>query len=368
MERRLVVEQFDPELAQPGGIDTCIRGLVEYCPPGIQLRIAGVDAVGNKKLGEWTECSIGGRTVEFMPIARLDHSDLRRRVPHSVRVALGLKKYRPALDSDVVQTHRINTGAVAINLYRSAEHVQFLHSSGVWDLAESSESFFNHAVPVYRSLERYVIPRSADVVVFSEAGAKRLQATSPRVRFSTTWYDPKVFFPNSPKARVKSRILWAGRMEQGKNPHLALAVMDLIAPRFSLTLAGSGTLEPDIRELAENSPAKESITVLGRVEKAKMGELMRQHDLMLMTSRYEGYPRVIVEGLASGLPVVTTSTGEPNGLVETGFNGARVESDKPEDFPCAIELAADADTSAVLESVHDLSALVVVPRVLATVT
>jgi glycosyltransferase involved in cell wall biosynthesis len=362
MERRLIVEQFDPERPVPGGIDTCIRGLVRYCPPNIQLRIAGVDALGNKRLGEWVEYDIGGRTVEFMAVARIDYVNLRRRVPHSVRVAFGLRKYRPAPEADLVQTHRINTGAAAMHLYPRAGHVQFIHTEN--DLKTGSQSFFRHAVFAYRWLERTAIPRSVDTVVFNKLGANRLQAISSHVRFSPTWYDPAEFFPAESEAGNKSRIIWACRIEPGKNPELAIDVMSALPERYTLTVAGSGTMESVMRQCAQDSPAANRITFAGAIPKSEIGEVMRRHDLMLMTSRFEGYPRAIVEGLASGLPVVTTPGGEPNGLVQTGVNGARVERYCADLFVPAMEIASGIRAAAARDSVSRLSAVTVVPHVL----
>ena len=162
------------------GSEMCIRD---------SLRIAGVDAIGNKKLGKWGEYHVGGRIVEFMAVARLDHSDLKRKRPHSAWVAAGLARYRPAEDSDVVNTHRIHLGAMALRLYPRAAHVQYLHGSGVDDLQAGSVSVFRHATSLYRRLERFVIPRTADTVVFNRAGAERLQSLAAGVRFSPNWYD-----------------------------------------------------------------------------------------------------------------------------------------------------------------------------------
>ncbi|TGD85329.1 glycosyltransferase [Mycolicibacterium sp. CH28] len=364
MERRLIVEQFDPEYPKPGGIDTCIRGLVRYCPPNIQLRIAGVDAVGNKQLGAWAEYDIGGRTVEFMPVARLDHSNLRASRPHSARVALGLRKYRPARDTDTVNTHRLNLGAVAMRLYPNAGLVQYLHGSGVDDLKTGSVSMFRYAFFAFRGLERRVIPRTVDTVVFNKMGAERLQAISARVRFSPNWYDPAEFFPAPAEGAVKSRIIWPARIEPQKNPELAIEVIAALPERYTLTVAGKGSLESSMRRHAEHSPAAKRITFVGAIPKAEMGAAMRSHHLLLMTSRFEGYPYAVVEGLASGLPVMTTPGGEPNGLVETGMNGARVEADRAELFVRAAEIASSVSALAARESVSRMSAAILVPDVL----
>jgi glycosyltransferase involved in cell wall biosynthesis len=363
MERRLIVDQFDAERPIVGGVDTCIRGLVRYCPPNIQLQIAGVDAVGNKQLGKWHECNIGGRTVEFMPVARLDNFDVRGAAQRSAKVAFGLHKYRPAPEVDIVQTHRIATGAVAMRLYPHAGHVQFIHGEDFVQ-GKDSQSAFRHAVFAYRWLERNVLPRTVDTVVFNKAGADRLNAIDPRVRFSPTWYDPAEFFPAKSEAANKSRVIWACRIGQEKNPKLAIDVMSALPDRYTLTVAGSGPMESAMRQHAEESPAADRISFVGAVPKSEIGAVMRSHDLMLMTSTYEGYSRAIVEGLASGLPVVTTPGGEPNGLVQTGVNGARVEAASAELFVPAMEIASKVPASAARDSVSELSAVTVVPDVL----
>ncbi len=364
MERRLIIEQFDPEISRPGGIDTCIRGLVRYCPPHIHLRIAGVDAVGNKRLGDWAQYEIGGRAVEFMPVVRLDPANTKKKRPHSLWLTQGLSKYRPARDSDVINTHRLNLGAVAMRLYPGAELVQYLHGSGIADLKSSSGSYFRHVVSAYRWLERHVVPRASDVVVFNKFGAERLRALSPRVRFSPNWYDPTYFFPSAAESAVKSRILWPARIEPQKNPELAIDVMGLLPPHYTLTVAGDGSLSSAMRLRARNSAAVDRIAFVGAIAKSEIGAVMRGHDLMLMTSRFEGYPYAIVEALASGLPVVTTPGGEPNGLVQDGVNGARVSVDRAEPFVSAMKLASTIAASAAAESVSHLSATACVPNVM----
>jgi len=364
VEQRLIIEQFDPDFPKPGGIDTCIRGLVRYCPPNIQLRIAGVDAIGNKALGKWTECEIGGRRVEFMPVARLDPGDIRRKRPHSAWVALGIRKYRPAPDTDTVNTHRLNLGFAALRLYPKADHIQYLHHRGADELGTGSASLFRYAPAGYRRLERYVVPRTADTVVFNSIGAERLQESFPRVRFSPTWYDPAEFFPAAHEPPIRSKIIWAGRIEPQKNPELAIALMGTLPERFTLTVAGSGSLDSTVRRLTEQSPAAGRISLVGAIDKAEMGAVMRQHHVLLMTSYSEGFPYSVIEGLASGLPVVTTPGGEPNGLVRTGINGARVAEYRPELFGAAMEIAARISSKAARDSVTSLSAEIVVPDVM----
>src|ERR1700754_2525728 len=74
---RLVVQQYDPRrLVTIGGIDTCLRGVLEYAPPGVSLAVVGVLDVGSADsgpaddtLGVWQKVRRGGRGVWFLPVA-----------------------------------------------------------------------------------------------------------------------------------------------------------------------------------------------------------------------------------------------------------------------------------------------------------
>lgn len=365
MPTRLVIEQFDPVRPKPGGIDTCIRGLVKFAPDDEIIRIAGVDAIGDKPLGVWKEYEIGGRTFEFMALTRLDHANLTRRIPHSVRLAQGLRRYLPKTDADVVQTHRVNVGDVALRHFRGVPHVQFMHSSGDANLKLGSVSFFRRARGFYRYLERRVVKRSRAVVIFSRDGAERLQAISDNVHFSPTWYDPTEFFPANTEQQVKRRVLWACRIEPAKNPELALDAFARTPEDFHLTVAGSGTLEQKIRDRARELGLTHRVDFRGAVPKGSVGNLMREHDLLLMSSRFEGFSRSIVEALGTGLPVATTPGGEPNGLVVEGQNGSRAaEVENAAQLADAVVRAAEVSASGAVKSVRDLSAAIIVPNLL----
>jgi glycosyltransferase involved in cell wall biosynthesis len=119
-----------------------------------------------------------------------------------------------------------------------------------------------------------------------------------------------------------------------------------------------------MKDRAEKSAASDRIRFAGAIPKSDIGAVMREHDLMLMTSSFEGYSRAIVEGLASGLPVITTPGGEPNGLVQTGVNGAHVGGYTADLFRAAVEIASKLSAADARASVAGLSAALIVPDVL----
>jgi glycosyltransferase involved in cell wall biosynthesis len=178
--------------------------------------------------------------------------------------------------------------------------------------------------------------------------------SAARVRLSPTWYDPAQFSPAQSEAASKSRILWPYRIEPGKNPKLSIDVMAVLPARYTLTVAGSGTVESVMRHHARKSSAANRITFIGVIPKSEIGAVMRNHDFMLMTSSFEGFSRAIVEGLASGHSAVRTPGGDPNGLVQSEVNGARVDAANAELFTRAVEIASRIPASAARDSVFNL--------------
>ncbi len=84
------------------------------------------------------------------------------------------------------------------------------------------------------------------------------------------------------------------------------------------TIVGSGPLEANLRELAENTGVSDRIRWLGEVDAAT---IYAEADALVLTSDYEGTPNVVLEAMASGLPVVSFGVGEVPWLIEHGKTG-----------------------------------------------
>ena len=115
--------------------------------------------------------------------------------------------------------------------------------------------------------------------------------------------------PRKPgRPRHTLQILTIGRLEEQKDPQLALAVLaELVRDRHdvALTLLGSGPLESALHEeIARNPELDGRIHLAGYTKDPQ--PFYAAADMLLMTSRFEGVPAVIGEALANGLPFVAT--------------------------------------------------------------
>ena len=104
------------------------------------------------------------------------------------------------------------------------------------------------------------------------------------------------------------RVMFAGRLEPQKGVDLLPAILAHAAsvghPPAELNIYGAGSLKPDLERLAAQGVPGWTINMFAPTPRLR--ELMMQHDLLLMPSRFEGLGLVAAEALMAGLPVIGT--------------------------------------------------------------
>jgi glycosyltransferase involved in cell wall biosynthesis len=137
--------------------------------------------------------------------------------------------------------------------------------------------------------------------------------------------------------RAPARLAFVGNLVAIKNlPILLRAAWQLAGEGFDfeLRIAGTGHLRSQLEAAA--APLGGSVRFLGALDRNEVAELLRNTDVLILPSRTETFGVVLIEALASGVPVVATRCGGPEEIV-TPEVGRLVQVGNPTELTAAIK-------------------------------
>ncbi len=112
--------------------------------------------------------------------------------------------------------------------------------------------------------------------------------------------------------------LFVGRLAEEKGVRTLLKAWEFL-PSIPLKIAGTGPLEPFVRQQAATVG---KVEYLGQCGRDRIFELLHDAAVLVFPSEwYEGLPLTIIEALACGTPVVCSALGSMKELVQDGVNG-----------------------------------------------
>jgi glycosyltransferase involved in cell wall biosynthesis len=118
-------------------------------------------------------------------------------------------------------------------------------------------------------------------------------------------------------------VLFVGRLVADKDlPTLIDAFRRVTHPEARLDIVGDGPLREEIEARVAAHGLGDRVRFRGYI--ADPSEAYRRARCLVLTSRFESFGNAVAEGLAHGLPVVTTSAAGPVEIVEQGRYGTVV--------------------------------------------
>jgi glycogen(starch) synthase len=250
----------------------------------------------------------GGAGLIYLPVpirAGLGFGEIARHHAAVLRDSTGGN----GLDADVVHAHvGLPAGWAAIKNARPdarvfvTEHATFLNRV----LAQAEA----------RSMYDEVISRSSHFFAVGEGVRRTLLDSFPHHAGRISIIPNPVSFASVRATPVKDlrRWLYVGSLIERKGVLLlleAFAACHHRDPALTLTMVGDGELRTRLAERAGELGVAAAVTFVGAVGPEDALRLMRQHDLLVHSSRYETFGMTVVEAVAAGMPVLITRCGGP---------------------------------------------------------
>lgn len=176
---------------------------------------------------------------------------------------------------------------------------------------------------------------------------KRLPTIKHKTFVSPIKVETDTFKATPSHKQRRKKLLMIGRLSAEKNQILGIqAFKQLLSefPDLTLTLIGTGPEEANLKCMVKQLKLQQSIIFLGNATKEAVAKQLKQTDVLLLPSLYEGYGLVIIEAMAAGIPIVATKAGST--LIKHNQTGLVSSSWKIEDFAASIrQLLNDPDKS-----------------------
>ena len=273
------------------------------------------------------DSSSTGSHYEIHPEVEVRYADLvgdsRGKVDATVRNLRRLLRLRRIIsgtspDSVIAFGDQIN---VLVLLALAGTGVPVIVSQRVDPRRHSIGSVWSMLRRVSYSLATWIVVQTSSV-----------QKTSPeRFREKTVTIPnpvpiPQTFASSGTSPRPKPIVVAMGRLTRQKGFDLLLEAFARIAKRrldWSLVIWGEGPARPELEELCVRLELSDRVRFAGQA--ADPASELAAADLFVLPSRFEGFPNVLCEAMAIGLPVVATECDSgPADIVRSGQDGLLV--------------------------------------------
>jgi len=207
------------------------------------------------------------------------------------RILLKLVRLMTAVRPDIVQTTLTQMdilGGIAAIVTRRR-----------WILRESSAA--PSYPPGWKSTLRNLLGRRADAIVANSREGHDYWGTGDVIRNGVPCGEIDAV---PPAAAQGPTIIFAGRIDEGKNVATLIEAMSRIELGVTLIVCGDGPQRPAIEQLAARLGIAQRVVFAGSV--SDLWSRMKAADVVATLSRFEGCPNVVMEAMACGTPLVVS--------------------------------------------------------------
>jgi glycosyltransferase involved in cell wall biosynthesis len=326
-----LVNSADPRGLKVGGIETYIRDYIFYHPEEMNLLFIGPDEIGDLTFGKINRVKFRGREIDFLPLYKLKNST--NKYPTAIRESETYFFLKTMWSNRKLIRRILRTGRYSVELrrveyapffwYLGIPLVQMLH---VWGSKDSPMSSIHSKYWYLRILSEYAA--AALCYKFytvnpnvTEMFRGRYWPFGKKFDTLTTWANTTFFRPSPMPSNDILRLYYAGRTDEFKRLDIMMRVVarasELSPAPVEFHYIGDG----DLSKYSEFAAIRSLTVEHGRKTGLEVADMIKAIHIGLLTSEFEGMPRVVMETISSGRPVVALHLPQLEAVVKEGISG-----------------------------------------------
>jgi glycosyltransferase involved in cell wall biosynthesis len=193
------------------------------------------------------------------------------------------------------------------------------------------------------AIERVIMSRADRIIFVSEHDAKIARACKilPENK-PTTIIHNGIQLRKIPEEHttLAKHVGFVGRLEYPKDPFLFLDALELL-PDYTATIVGGGSLESAVKNEITHRDLAKRVRQLGSLSHQESLQILSTFDVLLLTSRWEGLPLVVLEAMCAGVPVVAVNVGGLSEIINHKKNGMLIDERSGQALAWAIRAAVE---------------------------
>ena len=243
----------------------------------------------------------------------------RRRLEHRKRLAALLEQERP----DIVDCFYPGESSFVPSLKDGSRKVMELHQSKLFHHQYNRSGLMGLADKVRARMDEMLVRRFDRFVVLTEEDAG-MWGEMPGIRVIPNAAN---FIAEKYSDCTAKRVIAVGRLDYQKSFDRLILVWEKVhqqMPDWTLDIFGQGEWKEMLQRMIAERGVQDSIRLMGPTK--NIGKEYSESSMIVMSSHYEGFPMVMIEAMACGLPAVSFDFKcGPRDIIKEGENGLVVK-------------------------------------------
>ncbi len=245
-----------------------------------------------------------------------------------------IKIYNNSKNSDLIFVNGLGTETTIANLFRRKKVIRKIVGDPVWErvynknsIDESFDDFQENNHGLFISLQKMIRNWSINKSNLIITPSQHLKTFIDKIGFEKNIFviNNGVNIEQLNKVVLENNIiqlLVVSRLVSQKNiDSIIKAVKVMESENVILNIVGDGSEINNLKLLVKKYELDEKVNFIGKIENTKLSEFLKDADIFIQASNYEGLPHSILEAINYEIPILSTEVGGCSILLNKGERG-----------------------------------------------